>query len=185
MTFALTAMTYAMAAHSATGAGKHRNPWAIAGLNLITLGFYSVYWWYVTNRELRDLGRNHDVPELEKEPTLSALAFLFGGCLIVPLIWTAVTTARRVRLAQEIVGATKLVQVAIPVVLLSASMLIRLAGGGGTGALVALIATALALKTAAIVYMQVSLNELWALDGDAPEPPPATEELDPPLAVQV
>jgi Domain of unknown function (DUF4234) len=185
MTFALTAMTYAMAAHNATGAGKHRSPWAIAGLNLITLGLYSVYWWYVTNRELRDFGRNHDVAELEKEPALSALAFLFGSCLVVPLVWTAVATARRIRLAQEIVGATKLVHVGVPVALLSASMLIRLGGGGGTGVLVALIAVALALKSAAIAYMQVSLNELWALDSDAPEPPPATEELDPPLAVQV
>lgn len=28
--------------------GKVRNPWAVIGLSIITLGIYTLYWWYVT-----------------------------------------------------------------------------------------------------------------------------------------
>jgi hypothetical protein len=173
-----------MAAHSATGGGKRRSPWAVAGLNLITLGLYSVYWWYVANRELRDLGRSHNAPELEKEPALSALAFFLGSCLVIPLVWTAVTTAQRIRLAQDIVGTTRFLRVGIPVVLLVASVLVHFVGGESSAAFAVLMAATLAFKIAAVTYMQVSLNEIWELSSATAEPQPAaTEDLDPrPLA---
>jgi uncharacterized protein DUF4234 len=172
MTLALTAMTYAAAVHNATGAGKQRNPWATAGLNAITLGLYSVYWWYVANRELRDLGRNFGEPELEKEPALSALAFFFGGCLIVPLAWTAVNTARRIRLAQDLVGTPNSVSVWFPVALLVVSATAaQLPSGEGSTAVLAAIAAAVAFRIAAIAYMQYALNEVWQRVNVASTPP--------------
>jgi hypothetical protein len=162
MTHALTATNPAIVTHGVPDSGKSRSPWAIAGLNLITLGLYSVYWWYVTNRELRDLGRSQEVPELGRRPALSALAFLFGGCLVIPFLWTAVTTARRIRLAQDLVGTTRYLDVGIPVVLLGGTLLVSLVAGARDASLAVLIAATLALKIAAVAYMQVSLNEIWA-----------------------
>lgn len=187
MTFALTAMTHVMAAHSASTAVKGRSPWAIVGLNLITLGFYSVYWWYVTNRDLRDLGRSLDAPGLQKEPALSALAFLFGGLLVVPLVWTAVTTSRRIRLAQDLFDTTRFLQVWIPVALLVvASLLVRLSGGASGAALAAVLAAALVLKSAAISYLQVSLNEVWqTCNGPVERPSEPVATLHAPVSAQV
>jgi len=34
--------------------GKSRNPWAVIGLSIITLGIYSLYWQYVSFKEMRD-----------------------------------------------------------------------------------------------------------------------------------
>lgn len=185
MTLVLSVVTHAMAAHSATSDGKHRSPWAVAGLNLITLGFYSVYWWYAINRELRNLGRQYDAPELEKEPALSALAFATGGCLVIPLVWTAVTTARRIQLAQDLVGTTRFLPVWVPVALLAAYLLVHFAGGGSIAALVAIGAGALAFKVAAIAYMQVSLNEIWALNAPTVESPCVADGFQPHSMPQV
>ncbi|HET6916721.1 MAG TPA: DUF4234 domain-containing protein [Acidimicrobiales bacterium] len=34
--------------------GKLRNPWAVLGLGIITLGIYSIYWQYATFKEMKD-----------------------------------------------------------------------------------------------------------------------------------
>jgi hypothetical protein len=39
-------------------AGKIRNPWAVIGLSIITLGIYFLYWTYVTFQEMKD--HSHD-----------------------------------------------------------------------------------------------------------------------------
>lgn len=36
-----------------TVAGKIRNPWAIIGLSIITLGIYGLYWQYATFKEMK------------------------------------------------------------------------------------------------------------------------------------
>ena len=36
--------------------GKLRNPLAVIGLTLITLGIYSIFWYYKVNKELADIG---------------------------------------------------------------------------------------------------------------------------------
>jgi Domain of unknown function (DUF4234) len=33
--------------------GKPRNPWAVIGLSIITLGIYSLYWQYATFKEMK------------------------------------------------------------------------------------------------------------------------------------
>jgi hypothetical protein len=169
MTFALNAMTHVLAAHKATSRGKQRNLWAVVGLNAATLGLYSIYWWYTSNRELRDLGSNRAEPQLEKEPVLSALAFTFGGCLVVPLIWTAVTTARRIQIAQHLAGATRDLSVATAVTLLCVPLLAQFVNAYTPGALAALIGGTLAFRCTALAYMQRALNEVWALDDPTEE----------------
>jgi uncharacterized protein DUF4234 len=75
---------------------KRRNPWGVLGLGIITLGIYLIFWWYFINREMRDLGRARGVSGLGENPGLSTLAYALGWwALLIPLIWTIVTTTQR------------------------------------------------------------------------------------------
>src|ERR1700733_14670294 len=38
---------------------KIRNPWAVGGLSLITLGIYYLFWYFYVNREMSDWGEEH------------------------------------------------------------------------------------------------------------------------------
>jgi hypothetical protein len=91
------------------GAGataKVRNPIAVAVLAVVTLGIYLVCWWYFINRELADLGRAKGTSELGDSPGKSTLALFPGALLIVPALWTTVTTFKRVQAAQRLTGQT-------------------------------------------------------------------------------
>jgi hypothetical protein len=93
------------------GAGttaKTRNPIAVAVLAVITLGIYLVCWWYFINRELADLGRAKGTTELGDSPAKSTLALFPGALLIVPAIWTTVTTFQRAQAAQRLTGQTQI-----------------------------------------------------------------------------
>ena len=87
------------------GAGstaKLRHPVAVAILSVVTLGIYLVFWWYFVNRELADFGRARGTTELGDSPGKSTLALFPGALLIVPAIWTTVTTFKRVQAAQRL-----------------------------------------------------------------------------------
>jgi hypothetical protein len=87
------------------GAGstaKLRHPVAVAILAVVTLGIYLVFWWYFVNRELADFGRARGTTELGDSPGKSTLALFPGALLIVPAIWTTVTTFKRVQAAQRL-----------------------------------------------------------------------------------
>jgi Domain of unknown function (DUF4234) len=87
------------------GAGtsaKVRNPVVVAILSVVTIGIYVVFWWYFINRELADLGRAKGTSELGDDPTKSTLALFPGGLVIVPAVWTTVTTFQRVQAAQRL-----------------------------------------------------------------------------------
>ena len=93
------------------GAGttaKTRNPIAVAVLAVVTLGVYLVCWWYFINRELADLGRAKGTTELGDSPAKSTLALFPGALLIVPAIWTTVTTFQRVQAAQRLNGQAQI-----------------------------------------------------------------------------
>src|SRR4029079_11963688 len=79
---------------------KLRNPLGVVGLSLITLGIYGIFWWYYINREMRDLGRARGVSGLGDNPGLSTADYTLGGLVLVPWIWTNVTTTRRAQKAQ-------------------------------------------------------------------------------------
>jgi hypothetical protein len=92
-----------------TGAtAKTRHPVAVGVLVLVTLNIYLVFWWYFANRELADYGRAKGTNELGDSPAKSTLALFPGGLLIVPAIWTVITTFKRVQAAQRLTGETPL-----------------------------------------------------------------------------
>lgn len=83
---------------------KLRNPIAVAVLVTVTLGIYGVFWWYFVNRELADYGRARGTTELGDSPLKSVLALVPGALLVVPALWTIVTTFKRVQAAQRLAG---------------------------------------------------------------------------------
>ena len=92
-----------------TGAtAKIRNVVAVAVLVIVTLAIYLVFWWYFINRELADYGRAKGTSELGDSPGKSTLALFPGALVVVPAIWTTVTTFKRVQAAQRLAGETPL-----------------------------------------------------------------------------
>lgn len=82
---------------------KIRNPWGVLGLSVVTLGIYTIFWWYYVNRELVDLGKAKRVSGLGDNPWISTAAYIAGGFLFyVPTIWTIVTTTRRIQSAHRV-----------------------------------------------------------------------------------
>lgn len=91
------------------GAGasaKTRHPVAVAILAFVTLGIYVFFWWYFINREMADYGRAKGTSELGDSPAKSVLALFPGALIVVPAIWTIVTTFRRIQAAQRLSGET-------------------------------------------------------------------------------
>lgn len=86
---------------------KIRNVVAVPALTFITIGIYGLVWWYKINREMADLGRKHGREDLGTNPTLSLLALFPGALIIVPAIWTTVTTYQRAKRAQQLVGVAE------------------------------------------------------------------------------
>lgn len=142
---------------------KIRNPIGVAVLCFVTIFIYLVVWWYKINREMADLGKKHGRTDLGTNPTLSMLAIFPGFLLIVPVIWTTVTTYQRAKRAQQMVG-----------VLPGLQLNPWLYG-------VAYVA----FSPAAYGYLQDGLNKVWLIDGglvpqsgpyiqpsQAPAPPP-------------
>ena len=90
-------------------------------------------------REVRELGDN---------PTKSTLALFPGGLIVVPAIWTIVTTFKRIQAAQRLNGQTPI--------------------NGWLGFVLALV-----FSPALIGYMQSGLNSAWHAARPATEPEPA------------
>ena len=121
------------------GAGttaKTRNPIAVAVLAVVTLGIYLVCWWYFINRELADLGRAKGTTELGDSPAKSTLALFPGALLIVPALWTTVTTFQRVQAAQRLTGQTSI--------------------NGWLGVVLYIV-----ISPVLFAYMQSGLNSVW------------------------
>ena len=129
------------------GAGstaKIRNIIAVAVLSVVTLGIYLVCWWYFINRELADLGRARGTEELGDSPTKSTLALFPGALIIVPALWTTVTTFQRVQKAQSITGQNPI--------------------NGWLGLVLYIV-----LSPAMYAYMQSGLNSVWNAIGQPAE----------------
>jgi uncharacterized protein DUF4234 len=129
------------------GAGstaKIRNIIAVAVLSVITLGIYLVCWWYFINRELADLGRARGTDGLGDSPTKSTLALFPGALIIVPALWTTVTTFQRVQKAQSITGQNPI--------------------NGWLGLVLYIV-----LSPAMYAYMQSGLNSVWKAIGQPAE----------------
>jgi hypothetical protein len=140
-----------------TGTAKIRSILAPALLPFITLGIYLVVWWYKINRELADLGRARGEPELGDSPGKSTLALFPGALIVVPAIWTTVTTFKRVQTAQRVTG-----QAPTPL--------------NGWLALVLYVVIAPAFNA----YMQSGLNGVWKAQASEPGVPATAAQAPPP-----
>ena len=123
---------------------KIRNIIAVPVLAVVTLGVYLVCWWYFVNRELADLGRARGTEELGDSPAKSTLALFPGALVIVPALWTTVTTFQRVQRAQRLVGQDPI--------------------NGWLGLVLYLV-----FSPAFYAYMQSGLNSVWRAVALAPE----------------
>jgi hypothetical protein len=121
---------------------KIRNPIAVAIFAIITLGIYVVFWWYFINREMVDYGRAKGTAELGDSPGKSTLALFPGAFIIVPAIWTTVTTFQRIQATQRIAGQTPI--------------------NGWIGLLLYLV-----FSPAFYAYMQSGLNSVWKAQATA------------------
>ncbi|HSN99967.1 MAG TPA: DUF4234 domain-containing protein [Candidatus Nanopelagicales bacterium] len=133
------------------GAGasaKVRSPVAVAILTVVTLGIYLLFWWYYINREMADYGRAKGTAELGDSPGKSTLALFPGALVIVPAIWTTVTTFQRVQAAQRLSGQQPL---------------------NGWLALVLYVV----ISPAFYAYMQSGLNGVWRAQATATATQPA------------
>jgi hypothetical protein len=124
---------------------KIRSSVGVAVLTGVTLLIYLFFWWYFVNRELADYGRTRGSAELGDSPGKSTLAITLGALIIVPAVWTTVTTFQRVQKLQRMTGQ------ATPI-------------NGWIGLVLAVVIT-----PALYAYMQSGLNSSWkALAGEAP-----------------
>ncbi|MGH2694259.1 MAG: DUF4234 domain-containing protein [Actinomycetota bacterium] len=73
---------------------KRRNPWGVFGLSIITLGIYTVVWYYKINNELKNYG-------IENRPGIAALAVTLGALLLVPPFVSYYKSADRILQAQK------------------------------------------------------------------------------------
>ncbi|MBJ7346962.1 MAG: DUF4234 domain-containing protein [Thermoleophilaceae bacterium] len=83
---------------------KIRSIFAPALLPIVTLGIYTLVWWYKINKEMVDLGRKRGTTELGDNPTMSLIAYFPGAILVVPVIMTFIGTYKRAKLAQQMTG---------------------------------------------------------------------------------
>lgn len=99
-------MAYEVNANGAIA--KVRNPWGVLGLSLITVGIYTIFWYYYINREFRDFGAAMGDQELaQSNPTNSVLAITLGALIIVPAIISIINTVKREQRVQELAGVEK------------------------------------------------------------------------------
>jgi hypothetical protein len=82
---------------------KVRNPWAVFGLTLITLGIYQVFWYYRINREMADWGEATDT-DLGDSPGTSVLAITLGAIILIPFLISVYHTGQRIERSQRAAG---------------------------------------------------------------------------------
>jgi Domain of unknown function (DUF4234) len=116
---------------------KIRSPVWVAILTVVTLLIYLFFWWYFVNREMADYGRRRGTAELGDSPGKSTLAITLGALIIVPAVWTTVTTFKRVQALQRLTGEANPIN-------------------GWIGLILAVVIT-----PALYGYMQSGLNSSW------------------------
>jgi hypothetical protein len=84
-------------------AGKIRSFSVGFGLTIITLGIYSLCWYYFVNDELKDVGIAKDDQNLaHSSPATSVTAVLLGGWLVIPPLLSVYNYGQRIKRAQRL-----------------------------------------------------------------------------------
>jgi drug/metabolite transporter (DMT)-like permease len=90
------------------GVGKVRSFWVGLGLAVITFGIYYYVWYYLINDELKDIGiAKGDQNLAESSPTMSVIAVLVGGFVLIPPFISIYNTGNRIRRAQLLTGVDR------------------------------------------------------------------------------
>jgi hypothetical protein len=118
-------------------AAKIRNPWAVAGLTLITLGIYYLVWYFKVNREMADWGEQNTV-DIGTSPGMSVIAITLGGFLLIPPFVSFWATGKRMQLTQRASDVH-----------------------GGSGLLWFVLHTIPLVGLFAPTYLQFQLNKAW------------------------
>jgi len=106
---------------------------------ILTLGIYHLVWWYMINRETRDMDR-----QIEVSPGISVVAISVGALIIVPPFVSIYNTGERIGEMQEAAGLPR-----------------------SCNGVIGLIASFVAGLH--VLYYQYELNKTWENLGGAPE----------------
>jgi hypothetical protein len=88
---------------------KVRDEGLVVLWTVLTLGIYTLVWYYRINREMRDFGRAHGDEKLaNSNPVLSILAVTLGAFIIVPAIVSYWKTTGRIRHMQRLCNVSLL-----------------------------------------------------------------------------
>jgi len=138
----LVLASFCLAVESTSREPKVRRPWAVFAFSVLTLGLYHLYWYYVTNRELKEFG-------VGKYPVVSLLAQFPGALLLVPPFVSWWRFYSRIREAQGRAGSPDQVSHAVGITLFAIGII---------------------LLPFELVYAQEHLNGIWR-SVDEPAPP--------------
>jgi hypothetical protein len=139
-------------------------PLRAAAYNALTLGVYSLRWYYRVNRELRDLGAARGDDELAAtRPGRSLLAVTFGRWLIVPPVLGYIGFGRRLQRGERL-ASIRVHSTGGIVTLLVLTAFVGVVPLSGTASLVQLVG-ALTLHSTAVARAQARLNRLWRATG--------------------
>jgi hypothetical protein len=145
-----------------------RRPWAVALLSTLTLGVYSVVWYYKVNREMRDYGSAGGDSELaESKPVRSVLAVTISSVLVIPMFVSYMRMVGRVQRVERIATGGSRAGAGLIALLIGPTAVSFLAGLGGTSATVSLVLTlfATAAYFTAYALIQSRLNAVWQQSG--------------------
>lgn len=88
---------------STGSSGKIRSYWVGFTLALLTLGFYTLFWYYFVNDELKDIGSAKGDGNLaQSSPALSTVAISIGGWLLFPPFLSLYNYGQRIKRAQRL-----------------------------------------------------------------------------------
>lgn len=85
--------------------GKIRNPLGVIGLGFITLGIYTIVWYYKVNKEMAQIGQARGTEECGTNPTTSLLAIIPGAIIIVPPFVSMYNACKRLLATERVTGA--------------------------------------------------------------------------------
>jgi Domain of unknown function (DUF4234) len=84
--------------------GKVRDPLGVVALSFITLGIYSIVWYYKVNKEMAEIGKGRGTEECGTDPVTSVLAITLGALVIVPPFVSIYKTCVRLSASERVTG---------------------------------------------------------------------------------
>ena len=143
---------------------KLRRPGAVAALSVLTLGIYSIFWYYSVNREMRDFGVSRGDPRLAaSKPGNSVLAITIGSLVVIPKLVSFVGTVTRVRAVERIATGAPRSVCGLTAGLIAATVLPLATSVHRIGTLLALTGFVAFVVTVSLI--QARLNAAWEASG--------------------